>query len=184
LTGLPNRMLFEERMNHLRQQADRDQLAMVLLFIDLNNFKEVNDRYGHQMGNECLRRVAERLSKGTRESDTLARFGGDEFAAVFNVDKERSCDEASHLTQRLLATLIRPIPLGDTAVTIHASIGIACYPWDSTNLDILIRNADNAMYRAKQHGQESFQICTHCRKRIETPTADQGRHSPSAGEQP
>ncbi len=182
LTGLPNRMLFEERMHHLRQQADRDHLAMVLLFIDLNDFKEVNDRYGHQMGDECLRRVAERLSKGMRESDTLARFGGDEFAAVFTVDQERSCDEARHLTQRLLATLVRPIPLSDTSVTIHASIGIACYPWNSTDLDVLIRNADNAMYRAKQHPQENFQICTHCRKRVDVPEVDQQEQSPSASE--
>lgn len=171
LTGLPNRVLFRDRLTSAMQRAHRAEHLVALLYLDLDRFKQVNDSLGHQMGDELLRQVTVRLQQCMRSSDTLAptsldedydatvaRLGGDEFTIV--LEDIKHIDEISRVAQRILTSLSSPFNLEGHSVFIGASIGITVYPFDDLNLDNLIRNADIAMYRAKALGRNNFQFYT------------------------
>ena len=150
VTGLPNRNLLHDRMQHAIDQARRGQRQLGVLFMDLDRFKVINDSLGHDQGDLLLRTVAERLSGAVREGDTVARLGGDEFVVMLeDIDgPERSHTVAAHL----LAAVARPVDLAGTTVTVSASIGAAIYPFDGQDAVTLLKNADLAMYAAKDGG--------------------------------
>ncbi len=154
LTGLPNRFLFTDRLGHALAQAKRQQRKLALLFIDLDNFKQINDSRGHPVGDELLSMVAKRLTNVTRESDTVARLSGDEFTLLI----EDSADEASlrMTAQKILKILSEPFDLADGQAFITASIGIAICPDDGDSIDSLLKHADLAMYRSKEVGRNHF----------------------------
>jgi diguanylate cyclase (GGDEF)-like protein len=151
LTGLPNRALFTDRLEHGLEQAVRHGWTLAVMFIDLNLFKIVNDTYGHHAGDAVLRRVAQRLKDNTRADDTVSRYGGDEFLYLLT----QFADEASvaMIAQKIIHAIESPPGPGEAAIdvaTISASIGISMYPRDGTSAEALIEVADAAMYRAKQ----------------------------------
>ena len=156
LTQLPNRVLFRERLTDMLARAERHGNVLALLFIDLDRFKPINDTLGHQAGDELLQRVAERLAACVRASDTIARLGGDEFTVL--LDELHSPDEAGIVARNILDALERPYILSGQAQYISASIGIACYPSDSIEAETLLRQADMAMYRAKQEGRNGYRF--------------------------
>jgi diguanylate cyclase (GGDEF)-like protein/PAS domain S-box-containing protein len=152
LTGLPNRLLFNDRLDQAISLAKRDSHRFALLYLDLDKFKPVNDALGHAAGDELLQSVAARMRRELRESDTIARIGGDEFAVILPLIGRR--EEAQTVAVKLTAALAAPFRLGDqgNSATISSSIGIALYPADGADADALVRAADAAMYRAKQAG--------------------------------
>jgi diguanylate cyclase (GGDEF)-like protein/PAS domain S-box-containing protein len=162
LTGLGNRNMFTDRVNHaLKRRHDRDRVIAVLC-IDLDDFKTVNDSLGHEMGDELLVLVAERLGSCLRESDTAARLGGDEFAIL--LDSAFNEREVSGVAERILGLLREPFTIGDRDLTVTASIGIAVSADRSSSSEVLLRNADMAMYLAKDRGKdraETFEESMH-----------------------
>jgi diguanylate cyclase (GGDEF)-like protein/PAS domain S-box-containing protein len=157
LTGLPNRLLFGDRLNQALAHAHRHKGRVSVIFLDIDHFKRVNDALGHSVGDELLRRVAGRLAKCMRDEDTIARVGGDEFALLFEI---ADAGEATRAAERILGALSTPIILDDHQLDVTASLGIALYPADGTDEATLLRNADAAMYRAKDLGRNNFQLCT------------------------
>ena len=157
LTGLPNRLLFNDRLNQAISFAKRDSRQFALLYLDLDKFKPVNDTLGHTSGDELLQGVAARIRQQVRESDTVARIGGDEFTVILPDIARR--DEAETVAKKIIAALAAPFQLGSLkqCVEIGTSIGIAVYPADARDADALIKAADAAMYRAKQVG-DSFRF--------------------------
>ena len=158
LTGLPNRRLFRDRLDHEIRKARRTGLPLALLFIDLDRFKEANDLLGHTIGDEVLVEAARRIRACVRQSDTVARLGGDEFTAVLT-----ELDEATHVervAEKINETLARPFMLGNEVVYLSASIGITLYPNDALDAENLIRNADQAMYVVKNQGRNHFSYFT------------------------
>jgi len=158
LTGLPNRRLFRDRLNQEIRHAQRTGLPLALFFIDLDHFKEVNDRHGHDAGDELLVQVARRISRSVRQSDTVARLGGDEFTVILT-----ELDSKSHIektARKILHELARPFQLSLAIVHVSGSIGITLYPTDTTQAEDLIRNADQAMYTAKHNGRNQFHFFT------------------------
>jgi len=154
LTNLPNRFLFNDRLEQAVAKAKRGDRRFAVLFLDLDGFKEVNDRFGHQKGDGVLQQVAERLKECLRESDTLARLGGDEFSLILeDVQDNRS---AAAVPQKLLAALAAPFYVDENEITITASIGISLYPDDGDATELLLKQADAAMYRAKELGGNNF----------------------------
>ena len=156
LTGLPNRMLFRDRLEQALAQALRHKKALAVMFLDLDHFKDVNDSLGHKVGDELLQKVAQKLQASTRKTDTIARLGGDEFTLCLQ-DLEAS-DSLYIVAQRILDTFAEPILLGGEEIFITASIGIAVYPGDGDTPDDLLRRADAAMYHAKSQGKNQYQI--------------------------
>jgi diguanylate cyclase (GGDEF)-like protein/PAS domain S-box-containing protein len=158
LTGLPNRNLFREHLRQAIRHANRTKLPMALLFIDLDGFKHVNDTLGHDMGDLLLKEVAERLKGCVRDIDTVARLGGDEFTVVLSElrDPGRVDRIARHILQRLSA----PIKLNAELVHISGSVGITLYPQDTAELEGMLKNADQAMYAAKQEGKNRYHFFT------------------------
>jgi diguanylate cyclase (GGDEF)-like protein/PAS domain S-box-containing protein len=168
LTHLPNRHLFKDHMKKALAYAQRHQGMVAVLFLDLDNFKRINDTLGHIMGDLLLQGVGERLVKCVRRSDsvarleieeltpTVARFGGDEFTVLLNGIS--SIQNAATIAQRILDVLVQPFMLGTHEVFITASIGITVYPYDSDNVDALLKNADTAMYQAKDQGKNNYQF--------------------------
>lgn len=156
LTGLPNRRLGRDRLSTAAAHADRAGSRIAVVWIDLNRFKEINDRYGHPVGDAVLQQAAQRLSARLRASDTLARMGGDEFMAV--VEGVRSRAEGEKTASDLLQVLASPMQIAELQVVVSASIGIAFYPEDGKTVDSLAQHADQAMYAAKygSHGVCSF----------------------------
>lgn len=152
LTGLPNRALFMDRLQHGLEQAARHGWTLAVMFIDLNLFKTVNDTYGHAAGDAVLRRVAHRLKDNTRADDTVSRYGGDEFLYLLT----QFADEASvaMIAAKIILAIESPSDPSEpdqiSISSISASIGIAIYPGDGTTAEALIKVADAAMYRAKQ----------------------------------
>jgi len=163
LTGLPNRMLLEDRLQHAIRRgertdsrlAERGLARLALLFIDLDGFKPVNDSLGHAAGDAVLKEVAQRLRTVARDSDTIARVGGDEFALL--MEDVGSVADGVSLARRLLQALARPIAIADRQVEISGSIGIVIYP-DQGHRDKLIANADAAMYAAKRAGGNTYAV--------------------------
>jgi len=159
LTGLPNRNLFKDRLSRAMQQADRDQQLMALLFIDLDRFKHVNDSMGHLAGDKLLQSAAKRLLESIRSSDTIARLGGDDFTVIMSGFEEIHTVEDT--VNQLLNRLETPYEINGTETFISASIGIAVYPDDGLDIDTLLINADNAMYRVKETGRNGYHFFTH-----------------------
>ncbi|HZV98119.1 MAG TPA: EAL domain-containing protein, partial [Methylophilaceae bacterium] len=154
LTTLPNRRLFRDRLGQALKKAHRTHLPMGLFFIDLDQFKEVNDLLGHDIGDQLLVEAAKRICSCVRQSDTVARLGGDEFTAILT-----ELDDVAHVeqvAQKMIATLSEPFHLNDEVIYLTASLGITLYPNDADNAEELIRNADQAMYAAKNAGRNQF----------------------------
>lgn len=168
LTELPNRLFFRELLHRALRQSDRSGKLTAVLFLDLDNFKPVNDTLGHAAGDQLLQQVAERLTTGVRGSDwvtrqafeqsphMVSRFGGDEFTLLLTDITTR--DEASYVAGRLIDALSRPFSIGEHDVSVSASIGIALYPLDTTDSELLLAFADRAMYAAKDNGKHNYQF--------------------------
>lgn len=159
LTGLPNRTLFQDRLAQALARAARSNAQVGLLFIDLDQFKAVNDRLGHPFGDELLKQVSRRLSQAVREVDTVARMGGDEFTII--LEGIQNADTAAMVAGKVLQTLAPPIHIGAQELYVTASIGVAVYPTDAEQGDDLLSNADTAMYRAKEEGKNTYRVFTH-----------------------
>ena len=156
LTALPNRLLFHDRLQHALQRAGRDEEQLAVLFIDLDRFKNVNDTLGHHVGDELLVKVANALTERLREGDTLARLGGDEFIVLLeNVD---GAFGAGQVAQKLMTMFEQPFLVSDYELFVTGSVGISMYPADATDLNMLIRNADVAMYQAKARGRNGYEF--------------------------
>ncbi len=156
LTGLPNRSMFQDRLEHAIAHAQREKSKFCLLFLDLDNFKDVNDTYGHRLGDRLLHRVANRLSENLRESDTLARVGGDEFVLI--VSSVYDQENASSAARRVMALFEMPFDIDGKMIYSSASVGIAMYPDDGLDNETLTKCADNAMYQAKKEGKSHFRF--------------------------
>ncbi|MEO6929153.1 MAG: diguanylate cyclase [Casimicrobiaceae bacterium] len=154
LTGLPNRRLLQERLDRAVVRAHRNKGPMALMFIDLDGFKQVNDTLGHDVGDMLLCQVAARLEKCIRGSDSISRYGGDEFAIV--LEDASLPDDAVLIGERIVASLVEPFHLNGHRVSTAASIGIAIYPQDGSDAATLLKNADIAMYEAKRGGRNRF----------------------------
>jgi diguanylate cyclase (GGDEF)-like protein/PAS domain S-box-containing protein len=158
LTGLPNRNLFNDRLEQALIRSQRSQQPVGLMFIDLDRFKYVNDSLGHQAGDELLKQVAGRLSECVRKQDTVARLGGDEFTIILEqINKAESC---AMVAAKILKKLAEKVDLGQQHVTIGGSIGISIFPDDAEEAEGLIKNADMAMYQAKQLGKNQYRFYT------------------------
>lgn len=158
LTGLPNRHMFYDRLAQEIKKADRTSLSMALLYIDLDRFNEINDTLGHSMGDHLLVDAARRISACVRETDTVARLGGDEFIVALTELNEVS--RIDPLTQDILHELAKPFRLGSEMAYLTASIGITLYPHDAAGMEELVKNADQAMYAAKNAGRNRFSYFT------------------------
>ncbi|WP_417706530.1 transporter substrate-binding domain-containing protein [Rheinheimera aquimaris] len=154
LTQIPNRSLIKERIEQALLQHARHNEILALLFIDLDGFKEVNDQFGHEVGDELLQKLAAILGTAIRKSDTVARFGGDEFAILLTGLLSR--DDAAIVAEKILHQLSEPVTLSVGEVQVGASIGIAVYPDDGTDCARLLRVADSLMYRVKQQGKNQY----------------------------
>jgi diguanylate cyclase (GGDEF)-like protein/PAS domain S-box-containing protein len=157
LTGLPNRRLFRNRLEHEVEKARRSGLLMAVLFIDLDLFKEVNDTLGHDYGDQLLVEAARRISACVRKSDTVARLGGDEFTVIL---VELHATNIELVAQKILARLAEPYQIGPEVLYLSASIGITLYPVDAGDPESLLKNADQAMYLAKKQGRNRFNYYT------------------------
>ncbi len=167
LTDLPNRYLFNDRLRHAIAQAERGKYQLAILFLDLDNFKQVNDTLGHKAGDHLLQGVAERLRESIRRTDTItrpksegpesivARLGGDEFTLL--LEKISNVRDPATVARRILSSLAEPFTLGSHEVFASASIGIAVYPTDGKDVESLLKHADVAMYHAKETGRNNYQ---------------------------
>jgi len=156
LTGLPNRNVFNDRIEHAIHKANRSSSRLAIFFLDLDHFKHINDSLGHKAGDTLLREVADRLKTCVREGDTVARLGGDEFTLI--LEEVRSAQHVAKVADKVLAALSQSYMLDTTEVNISPSIGISLYPADGRDADTLLRNADAAMYHAKNNGRNNFQF--------------------------
>ena len=156
LTGLPNRVLFNDRLEHGIELAQRHSMKLALFFIDLDYFKQINDSLGHQIGDRVLIAVAERLKAKIRNEDTLARLGGDEFTII--MEDLKDVKDASLLAHKIQKVLEQPIHIEGHTLYISCSMGISLYPQDDTDANNLIKYADAAMYKAKEEGRNNFQF--------------------------
>jgi len=158
LTGLPNRLLFNDRLNQAIERARRNKQRFAVMILDLDRFKLINDSLGLASGDQVLRAVGERLVSVLRRSDTVARLGGDDFLLLLpGVD---GAESAAKVAQKLLDAFARPLVIDDQELHVAASIGITLYPHDGEDAETLIRNADTALYRAKEHGRGGYQFYT------------------------
>lgn len=154
MTGLPNRRLFFERLERAILENHRDDKQFVLLFLDLDGFKYVNDAYGHKIGDEVLITVGNRLQSAVRKSDTVARMGGDEYTIIArNIEDDHNIEV---LVGKLQAVIKEVIIIGDIECFVNSSVGIARYPEHGKDSDTLLRNSDTAMYEVKKSGKMGF----------------------------
>ena len=156
LTGLPNRALFTERLEHALERAGRSGNTVAVLFLDLDGFKDVNDALGHETGDRMLVKVAGRLKETVRPGDTVSRLGGDEFTVL--LEDVAGPDDASRLAERVLEKVGAPVPIGDREVSVSASIGVALGGSPHARPRDLVREADNAMYRSKSRGRGLYEV--------------------------
>jgi diguanylate cyclase (GGDEF)-like protein len=147
LTGLANRRIFNDRLTHAVERATRTGNPLALIFIDIDNFKALNDTHGHAAGDCVLKQIAARLTLCVRTADTLCRWGGDEFAVI---TENNDTEQANILMQRIAAALDDPFLLGDTVIDVSASVGISLFPDHASSAETLLQNADAAMYRSKR----------------------------------
>ena len=156
LTNLPNRVLLADRLQQAIAQCRRNGQSLAVAYLDLDDFKAVNDRYGHRSGDELLVAVARGMRDALRDGDTLARIGGDEFVAVLNdFDEEHGCQPA---LDRLLAAATAPVNIDQASIQVSVSIGATLYPHDGADADLLLRHADQALYVAKQSGKNRYHM--------------------------
>lgn len=158
LTGLPNRLLFSDRLTQSIAQAHRKDKRMAVMFLDLDRFKYINDTLGHNVGDQLLKQAAHRLSLTVRKVDTIARMGGDEFTVILS-DIETATD-AAKVAKKVLDALAKPFQVDGEELFISASIGISVYPTDGLDVETMVRNADAAMYRAKEQGRNTYHLYT------------------------
>ena len=154
LTGLPNRSLFSDQFERALSRAQRNSSCMALMFIDLDQFKNINDTRGHETGDRILQLVAESMVKHTRKADLVARFGGDEF--ILLIDDIHDVHEISLIAEKMLAAVAEPIKLDHHEYALTASIGISLFPGDGASQDVLLQRADTAMYEAKARGRNGY----------------------------
>jgi len=155
LTGLPNRALFRDRLNQAVAHAKREHRLVGVIFFDLDHFKKINDTLGHHAGDQLLLGAAKRLKETVRELDTVARLGGDEFMVI--LESIKHVDEVTDIVTKMLTALEKPFMLGTQEAFVAASAGIAIYPFDDSDIDNLVKNADTAMFRAKEQGGNTYQ---------------------------
>lgn len=158
LTGLPNRRLFRDRLTQAISLAERTEKMIGVIFIDLDSFKTINDTLGHEGGDSILTALSIKLTEAVRQSDTVSRFGGDEFLIMIN--NINSADDIHPVANKLLSILKHPFLVDGQEFNLTTSVGIALYPFDGTDLDSLIKNADIAMYKAKENGKNQYVICS------------------------
>ncbi|HEV8231053.1 MAG TPA: EAL domain-containing protein, partial [Thermoanaerobaculia bacterium] len=156
LTGLPNRLLFNDRLTIALAQAHRTHQKLATLYLDLDRFKVINDSLGHSVGDELLRRVADRLRVSVREEDTVARLGGDEF--VILVPRISTAKDAETVARKILAAIRLPFAVEERDFFLTTSMGVSLYPSDGVDAEALVQNADTAMYRAKEQGRDNYQL--------------------------
>jgi|GEM_PF-987898 len=157
LTELPNRRSFKIKLNHEMEQADRNQYGLAVLFLDLDNFKEINDTLGYDYGDLVLKETAVRLSQSIRDTDLIARLGGDEFTiCVTAIEK----NDVYNITTKILSEITKPFLIYDETIYISVSIGVALYPDHATKVSLLLKHADQAMFYAKQQGRNNVQFFT------------------------
>jgi diguanylate cyclase (GGDEF)-like protein len=156
LTGLPNRMLLDDRLAQAALGADREKRCFALMFVDLDRFKPVNDSFGHGVGDELLKVVAQRLIACVRKVDTVARTGGDEFIVLLSQIADPK--DAALVSGKVLDELSRPFIVRRHELNISGSIGISIYPRDGRDVNVLKANADVAMYQAKRSGRNSYRF--------------------------
>ncbi len=156
LTKLPNRVLFADRFSQAVAHSKRTETMLAVCFLDLDNFKPVNDTYGHEVGDQLLIEVADRLRASVRDEDTISRFGGDEFAILFRDIQSQS--ECEFILQRIHESLAQPYNVNDLRLEISASSGVTFYPLENADLDTLLRHADQTMYQAKLSGRNTFKL--------------------------
>jgi len=156
LTGLPNRLLFMDRLSHAMKISKRSKNKTALIFIDIDGFKPVNDAHGHNVGDVLLQKIAARLQRCVRTSDTVARVGGDEFVMI--IENIADIDRAIEIAEKALLLMRKPFIIDDLECQIGASLGLSIYPDDSMDLDELTRQADAAMYHAKKSGRDRISI--------------------------
>lgn len=158
LTSLPNRTLLTDRLKHALIMAQRHGYPVAVIYLDLDRFKEINDTLGHNVGDLLLVEAAKRLKEQVRESDTVSRIGGDEFLIL--LPEVGSAQNAANISQKILDTMVEPFLLADHELFISASVGISLYPSDSEDADMLVMNADTAMYHAKAQGKNNYKFFT------------------------
>ena len=170
LTDLPNRYLFNDRLRQAIAHAERERQLLAILFLDIDNFKHINDTMGHKVGDQLLQAIATRLLIGMRRTDSITRFskadsehmvarlGGDEFTMLLT--DVRNVEDPAKVAQRVLDAMSEPFIIGAQEIFVTASVGIAVYPADGKDIDTLLINADVAMYQAKNHGKNNFQYYT------------------------
>jgi diguanylate cyclase (GGDEF)-like protein len=158
LTDLPNRILLNDRLSQAIASAQRQRHRLAVLFLDLDRFKLINDTLGHEIGDGLLQSVAQRLVESVRRSDTVSRQGGDEF--VLLLSRVDEAEDAAASVQKVIKALAAPLDVDGHRLHVTASIGLSMYPDDGQDADTLIRNADAAMYRAKERGRNVYQFYT------------------------
>jgi len=156
LTGLANRTLLQDRLRHAIEGAQRDGYLVALAFLDLDNFKHINDNFGHEAGDRVLLEVAQRLRDNMREEDTIARMGGDEFVLI--ICNPSGHEQVAELIERIRRSVMAPVPVGDQEILPGTSIGVSLYPADGDSPEKIMRAADAAMYHAKTLGKNNFQF--------------------------
>jgi len=158
LTGLPNRRLFHDRLSQAMDRALRNDKLLGILFLDLDHFKDINDTLGHLFGDRLLQEAAKRLSDLLRKQDTVARLGGDEFTVI--LEEISNVSDAEDVAKKILYSIRQPFQLGERDIHVTSSIGITIYPNDDSDIERLIMNADGAMYQAKEHGRDRYELYT------------------------
>ena len=158
LTGLPNRVLFYDRLNQAIAQARRTNTLLALLCLDIDDFKSINETLGHALGDKLLAEVAKRLTECLRASDSIARLGGDEFAFMALLPDSARGEDAGIAAQRIFDTLKRPFLIDKQELFVSTSIGASVFPMDGDNAETLLKNADTAVHRAKREGREKFRL--------------------------
>jgi len=162
LTGLPNRRLLEDRFEQALVRAKRNHRSLAVMFLDLDHFKQVNDTLGHDQGDELLKAVAQRLTASVRQEDTVSRLGGDEFVVV--LPEITGVGDAEIVAQKIVEVIRSPVKLERQELHITTSVGLAVYPQDGEDIVSLMKNADSAMYRAKESGRDRY-----CMAHLEIP---------------